>query len=81
MALILGEFSTLRLPLQDGKSLVLLSCHVWILKRSRWMDAEICVRDLTDSFRYNCLPKVAAAIGWKNTDVAFEDLPGHERLL
>lgn len=46
-----------------------------------WMDAEIGVRDLADTFRYNVLPSVVKAIGWKETHTPFEDLPDHERLL
>lgn len=45
------------------------------------MDAEIGVRDLADSFRYNALPGVAKAIGWKNTGTDFEDLPSQDRLV
>lgn len=45
------------------------------------MDAEIGVRDLADSFRYNALPGVAQAIGWKNTGTDFEDLPSQDRLV
>lgn len=44
------------------------------------MDAEIGVRDLADTSRYDCLPQVAEAIGWKKEGVAFEDLPDHERM-
>lgn len=46
-----------------------------------WMDAEIGVRNLADTFRYNALPSIVKAIGWKETSTPFEDLPEHERLL
>lgn len=42
------------------------------------MDAEIGVRNLADSFRYNALPQVAKAIGLVDGDV--DDLPDYERL-
>jgi hypothetical protein len=45
------------------------------------MDAEIAARDLSDTFRYNVLPEVIQAIGWKRKDLDFDDLPDHERLL
>ena len=55
------------------------------------MDAEIGIRNLADTFRYNCLPKVAQAIGFdiktyqtmsefKGVET-FEDLPDYEQLL
>ncbi|WYZ35291.1 hypothetical protein EsH8_I_001567 [Colletotrichum jinshuiense] len=43
-----------------------------------FMDAEIGVRNLADSFRYNALPQVAKAIGLVDRDV--DDLPDYERL-
>ncbi|KAF9873654.1 nitric oxide synthase [Colletotrichum karsti] len=43
-----------------------------------FMDAEIGVRNLADSFRYNALPQVAKAIGLVEGDV--DDLPDYERL-
>ncbi|KAK2016650.1 nitric oxide synthase [Colletotrichum eremochloae] len=43
-----------------------------------FMDAEIGVRNLADSFRYNALPQVAKAIGLVDGDV--DDLPDYERL-
>ncbi|KAK1996117.1 nitric oxide synthase [Colletotrichum falcatum] len=43
-----------------------------------FMDAEIGVRNLADSFRYNALPQVAKAIGLVKGDV--DDLPDYERL-
>jgi flavodoxin len=46
-----------------------------------FMDAEIGVRNLADTFRYNVLPYVARAIGWNGPDYTFDDLPDHERLL
>ena len=42
------------------------------------MDAEIGVRNLADSFRYNMLPAIAKAIGL--TDKNVEDLQDYERL-
>ncbi|WDK14797.1 nitric oxide synthase [Colletotrichum graminicola] len=42
------------------------------------MDAEIGVRNLADSFRYNALPQVAKTIGLVDGDV--DDLPDYERL-
>lgn len=45
------------------------------------MDAEIAARDLADTFRYNVLPEVIEAIGWKKKELDFEDLPDLERLL
>jgi nitric oxide synthase oxygenase domain/subunit len=46
-----------------------------------FMDAEIGVRNLADTFRYNVLPDVARAIGWNGPNQTPDDLPGHERLL
>ncbi|KAL8898175.1 MAG: hypothetical protein Q9207_006841 [Kuettlingeria erythrocarpa] len=50
-----------------------------------FMDAEIGVRDLADTFRYNVLPDVARALGLlngKDGDMVedLEDLPEYERL-
>ncbi|KAL8721254.1 MAG: hypothetical protein Q9225_002031 [Loekoesia sp. 1 TL-2023] len=50
-----------------------------------FMDAEIGVRDLADTFRYNALPDVAKAIGLLNGQdgdeiETLEDLPEYERL-
>ncbi|KAL8933459.1 MAG: hypothetical protein Q9216_006350, partial [Gyalolechia sp. 2 TL-2023] len=46
-----------------------------------FMDAEIGVRDLADSFRYNALPEVAKALGLLEDGVEdLEDLPEYERL-
>lgn len=55
------------------------------------MDAEIGVRNLADSFRYNTLPDVAKALGFdienykKNPEYAeieaMEDLPDYEQLV
>jgi nitric oxide synthase oxygenase domain/subunit len=42
------------------------------------MDAEIGVRNLADSFRYNMLPSIAKALGLTDCDV--DDLPDYERL-
>jgi len=44
-----------------------------------FMDAEIGVRNLADAFRYNALPEVARAIGFKGEDI--EELPDHEKLV
>ncbi|KAF8847092.1 hypothetical protein BDZ45DRAFT_355604 [Acephala macrosclerotiorum] len=46
-----------------------------------FMDAEIGVRNLADTFRYNALPSVVKALGWQETTTPFEDLPNHERLV
>ncbi|KAH9816997.1 Nitric oxide synthase [Teratosphaeria destructans] len=46
-----------------------------------FMDAEIAVRDLADSFRYNALPDVIRALGWLDSSQSLEALPEHERLL
>jgi len=46
-----------------------------------FMDAEIGVRNLADSFRYNVLPEVAKSIGWIRYDRPFAEVPDHERLL
>ncbi|RDA91142.1 hypothetical protein CP533_0431 [Ophiocordyceps camponoti-saundersi (nom. inval.)] len=43
-----------------------------------FMDAEIGVRDLADTFRYNVLPEVASALGLLEHDI--EELPQWERL-
>ncbi len=55
------------------------------------MDAEIGVRNLADTFRYNMLPKVAEAIGFNVDEYrqreeykaieGLQDLPDHEQLL
>ena len=49
------------------------------------MDAEIGVRNLADSFRYNALPDIVEALGLASGKVgeiaeSFEDLPEFERL-
>ena len=49
------------------------------------MDAEIGVRNLADSFRYNALPDVVQALGLADSKIgviaeSFEDLPEYERL-
>jgi len=46
-----------------------------------FMDAEIGVRNLADTFRYNVLPEVARTIGWSSSTHPFDEIPGHERLL
>lgn len=45
-----------------------------------FMDAEIGVRDLADSFRYNVLPQVAFALGWIESEQELDRLPEYERL-
>ena len=45
------------------------------------MDAEIGVRNLADTFRYNVLPEVIEAIGWNKKNIKLEDLPDYEKLL
>ena len=60
---------------------VLLSCT----DLRRFMDAEIGVRNLADSFRYNVLPDIVAALGLADGKIgviaeSFEDLPEYERL-
>ncbi|KAL8798680.1 MAG: hypothetical protein Q9182_006466 [Xanthomendoza sp. 2 TL-2023] len=50
-----------------------------------FMDAEIGVRDLADTFRYNALPEVAQALGLVGETTAeaaegLDDLPEYERL-
>ncbi|KAL8749522.1 MAG: hypothetical protein Q9199_007637, partial [Rusavskia elegans] len=49
-----------------------------------FMDAEIGVRDLADTFRYNALPDIAQALGLIDTTIegieGLEDLPEYERL-
>lgn len=44
------------------------------------MDAEIGVRNLADSFRYNYLPRIAKALGHVKSIEELDDLPNHERL-
>lgn len=51
----------------------------------RFIDAEIGVRDLADSFRYNVLPDVIQALHMLDGKLqhgaeCFEDLPEYERL-
>ena len=36
-----------------------------------FMDAEIGVRDPADTFRYNVLPSIVKALGWKETTTTF----------
>ncbi|KAL8658079.1 MAG: hypothetical protein Q9226_001283, partial [Calogaya cf. arnoldii] len=49
-----------------------------------FMDAEIGVRDLADTFRYNALPDIAQALGLIDTTLegieGLDDLPEYERL-
>ena len=52
---------------------------------SRFMDAEIGVRNLADTFRYNVLPDVIEALGLADGKIgeiaeSVEDLPEYERL-
>ena len=49
------------------------------------MDAEIGVRDLADSFRYNVLPDIIDTLGLARENLhgdieEFEDLPEYEKL-
>ena len=49
------------------------------------MDAEIGVRNLADSFRYNALPDIVSALGLTNGKLGhgydtFDDLPEYEKL-
>lgn len=49
------------------------------------MDAEVGVRDLADSFRYNALPEIIDALGLARDKLhgdveEFEDLPEYEKL-
>ena len=49
------------------------------------MDAEIGVRDLADSFRYNVLPNIIDTLGFARDKLhgdieVFEDLPEYEKL-
>ena len=49
------------------------------------MDAEIGVRDLADSFRYNVLPDIIDSLGLAREKLhgdveVFEDLPEYEKL-
>lgn len=49
------------------------------------MDAEVGVRDLADSFRYNVLPDIVDALGLTRDKLhgdveVFEDLPEYEKL-
>ena len=51
----------------------------------RFMDAEIGVRDLADSFRYNALPDIIDALGLTRDKLhgnieCFDDLPEYEKL-
>lgn len=50
------------------------------------MDAEIGVRNLADSFRYNVLPDIVSALDLTNCKLGhgydiFDDLPEYEKLL
>ena len=84
--MISAEFSILLHLSLAGKSiyaclpLILLIAHC-----TRFMDAEIGVRDLADSFRYNVLPDIIDALGLARDKLhgdieAFEDLPEYEKL-
>lgn len=44
------------------------------------MDAEIAVRDLADQQRYNVLPRIVTALGWKQSEHDLHRAPEHERL-
>ncbi|SMQ51195.1 unnamed protein product [Zymoseptoria tritici ST99CH_3D7] len=45
-----------------------------------FMDAEIGVRNLADTFRYNALPQVAVALNWIRSEHEIDRLPEYERL-
>lgn len=45
-----------------------------------FMDAEIGVRNLADTQRYNCLPDLIMRLGWASSKDGFEKLPEFERL-
>ncbi|KAF5590959.1 nitric oxide synthase [Fusarium pseudocircinatum] len=45
-----------------------------------FMDAEIGVRNLADTNRYNCLPQVACNFGWITSDQNIDDIPKAEQL-
>ncbi|QDS69801.1 hypothetical protein FKW77_010440 [Venturia effusa] len=45
-----------------------------------FMDAEIGVRNLADTQRYNCLPDVVVKLGWASSKDDFEKLLEYERL-
>ena len=45
------------------------------------MDAEIGVRNLADSFRYNKLPDIVKAMGFMDRDADIEDASDANRLL
>ncbi|TLD19508.1 Nitric oxide synthase-like protein [Venturia nashicola] len=45
-----------------------------------FMDAEIGVRNLADTQRYNCLPDLVVKLGWASSTDGLENLPGFERL-
>lgn len=57
----------------------------YLAYNTRFMDAEIGVRDLADSFRYNVLPDIITALGLTRDKLhgdieVFEDLPEYEKL-
>ena len=63
----------------------LFPCFFKSTDMRRFMDAEIGVRNLADSFRYNVLPDIVAALGLADGKIgviaeSFEDLPEYERL-
>lgn len=62
-----------------------LVLHFHVTHNSRFMDAEVGVRDLADSFRYNVLPDIIDALGLARDKLhgdieVFDDLPEYEKL-
>ena len=62
-----------------------LVLRLHVTHNSRFMDAEIGVRDLADSFRYNVLPDIIDALGLARDELhgdieVFDDLPEYEKL-
>lgn len=60
-------------------------CILQLAHNPRFMDAEIGVRDLADSFRYNVLPDIIDNLGLAREKLhgdveVFEDLPEFEKL-
>lgn len=58
---------------------------ILVAHNTRFLDAEIGVRDLADSFRYNVLPDIVDALGLTRDKLlgdieVFEDLPEYEKL-
>ena len=65
--------------------IIFLGYQLFIQNDDRFMDAEIGIRNLADSFRYNVLPDIIEALGLAKDKLgsgvdSFEDLPEFERL-